>query len=1028
MTDQMPTEEPAATTGTSQSAVLESLIPFLLLLTPDGTISEAHGGRRDANGSAVRDAIGKKLWDGHWWSRSQEHKAQLREAVARAAMGETQRLDVPQQTAGTPERWLDLQITPLCDAAGRVTHLSAAGSDITARKEAEESLRRRAEELERLLEVVPAAVWVATDPECRTIKGNQRANELCGAAPGENVSATTALNGRCFLSPAGRELSADELPMQVAAATNRAVRDAQLSLMLPSGEKRTLLGNAVPLRGARNEVRGCIGAFIDVTERQRAEEALRQSQEWLQLFVEQAPAALAMFDRDMRYLAISRRWRVDYALGDGQIIGRSHYEIFPEIPDTWKAVHRRALDGEAARCNEDRFDRLDGTVQWLRWEVSPWYRADGAVGGLVMLTEDITERKRTEAALRKSEQWLSGIVSSALDAIIAVDEEQRIRLFNPAAEAMFGVSAAEVAGRPLARLIPERSRRAHEEHVRAFARTGTTARRIGALGTLRGLRANGEEFPLEASISQVQVGEERIFTVILRDITERAQAEAALRESQERLSLALEAAGAGHWEWDLDSGRAACDTECYRLWGVEHGLQGLAEWLAVVHPEDRERVERGFREAGDRGRELRLEFRVAHPQRGTRWLLIRGRTFRDENKGWARMIGLSIDITKRKQAEEALREADRRKDEFLATLAHELRNPLAPIRNAVDILKLQELSDPSLQAARDILDRQSRQLVRLVDDLLDVNRITRGKLQLRKEHVELAAVLAQALEGAGPQVLSAGQELSVSLPPEPLYLDADPLRLAQVFVNLLTNASKYTDKGGRIRLSAQQTGEEVVVKVEDTGVGIAPGHLSDIFEMFAQVRSSALQPLPGIGIGLALARDLVVMHGGRIEAHSEGVGQGSAFIVYLPVVADAATPSPSDRGATSDLRAPTSRRILVVDDEAIVARALAVLLRLLGNEVEIAHDGLEAVAAAERYRPDVIFLDIGMPRLDGYAACRQIRAQPWGQGIKIVALTGWGTDKDRGQTAEAGFDAHLVKPVDASALVQLLGEPPAAKG
>jgi PAS domain S-box-containing protein len=1028
MTDHTSTQGPSALTGASLLAALDHLVPFLVLLAPDGTVSEANRAPLAAAGGPGCDAVGKKLWDCHWWSQAPEYQARLREAVARAASGATQRFDVPLQLGGNPQRWVDLQVAPLRDDVGRVTHLSAAATDVTARKEAEESLRRRAEELERLIEAVPAAVWVADDPQCRAITGNRQANELSEAAPGENVSATMTPEARRFFSSEGRELAADELPMQVAAATDHDVRDSEFALERPSGERRTLLGNAVPLHNARGEVRGCIGAFIDVTERRQAEEALRQSQEWLRLFIEHAPAALAMFDRDMRYIAVSRRWRLDYSLGEREILGRSHYDIFPEIPEAWKAAHRRALADEVVHADEDRFERLDGTVQWLRWEVRPWHTSDGGVGGVVMLTEDISERKRAEEARRESEQWLSGIVSSAMDAIIAADEGQRIRLFNPAAEAMFGVSAAEITGEPLARLIPERSRRAHEQHVRDFARTGASARRIGALGTLRGLRANGEEFPMEASVSQVQVGRERIFTVILRDITERILAEAALRESQERLALALEAAGAGHWDWDVASGRAVCDSECYQLWGVADGVERLDDWLEVVHPEDRERVREGFREAAARGGALRLEFRVDHPPQGVRWLMAVGRTFHDGNGQPARMIGLSIDITERKEAEEALREAARRKDEFLATLAHELRNPLAPIRNAVDILKLQGLSDPTAQAARDVIDRQSRQLVRLVDDLLDVNRISRGKLRLRKERVELSGLLAQALEGAGPRILSAGQELSVSLPPDPIYLNADSVRLAQVFVNLLDNASKYTDKRGRIRMSATRDTLGVAVKVQDTGIGIAPEHLPRIFDMFAQVGSPATQPQPGIGIGLSLAQGLVEMHGGHIEGRSEGLGRGSEFIVHLPVAADSASPQPMRSDDGENLKAITARRVLVVDDERIVAQSLAALLRLLGNEVETAHDGLEAIAAAERYRPDVILLDIGMPGLDGYAACRRIREEPWGNTIQIVALTGWGTEEDRRRSADAGFDGHLVKPVDASTLVNLLGGPRGAGG
>jgi len=1028
MTDCMVAQEGAARARPSLCPAIGRLFPLHALLMPDGTVIEGNGAALAAEATSTSSVIGKKLWDCPWWSRTPECQAQLRQAVEQAASGDTRDLELPFQLAGNAQRQVQVLIAPLRDNSGRVPHLSVSAMDITACREAEEALRRRAEEVERLLEAVPAAVWVANDPQCQAITGNRQANELAEAVSGQNVSASSLPTARRFFGPDGRDFQAGELPMQVAAATNQDVCDAEVSIVLPSGEKRTLLGNAVPLHGPGGEVRGCIGAFIDVTGRRRAEETLRQSEAQLRLFVEGSPAALALFDSDMRYLAASRRWRGDLRLGERAIIGHSHYEIFPEIPERWKAAHREGLAGEVVRCEEDLFKRQDGTVQWVRWEVHPWRGTDGAVAGIVILGEDITERKQAEEALRASEQRLSGIVRSAMDGIITVDEAQRIRLFNPAAEAMFGLSAAEAEGQPLVRLIPERFRLAHERHMREFARSGRTARYIGTLSTLRGLRASGEEFPMEASISQVQVGGERLFTVILRDITERTQAEAAVRESQARLSLALEAGGAGHWEWDLPSGRLRCDSKCCQLWGGEQGPQCIEDWLAVFHPEERGGADENFHAVAASGGKLRLELRVDHPQRGIRWLLVMGRAFQDENGRPARMSGLAMDVTERKEAEQALREAARRKDEFLAVLAHELRNPLAPIRNAVDILKLQGSSEPAAQAACDIIDRQSRQLVRLIDDLLDVNRISRGELQLRRERVALSAIVAQALEVASPRILAAGQELSLSLPPEPIWLYGDPVRLAQVFVNLLNNATRYTDRGGGIRVRAQRDTTRVAVTVEDTGIGIARQDLERIFDMFAQVRSPETQPQPGIGIGLALARGLVEMHGGRIEACSEGLGRGSTFLVSLPVVDEALCVKPADAGDAGDVGPGMHLRILVVDDEQIVADSMAVLLRLLGNTVDVAHDGVEAIAAAERYHPDVILLDIGMPGLDGYAACRRIREQPWGKALRIIALTGWGTDQDRRQTAEAGFDAHLVKPVDASTLTRLLGGSSAAGG
>jgi PAS domain S-box-containing protein len=381
-----------------------------------------------------------------------------------------------------------------------------------------------------------------------------------------------------------------------------------------------------------------------------------------------------------------------------------------------------------------------------------------------------------------------------------------------------------------------------------------------------------------------------------------------------------------------------------------------------------------------------------------------------------------LDITEREHALQALHEADRRKNAFLGTLAHELRNPLAPIRNAVEILRLKGPPDPTLQAARDMIDRQLGQLIRLIDDLLDLSRIDRGRLQLRRERVALATVLERALEATRPQLERAGHGLELSLPPEPVWLDADPARLTQVLVNLLDNACKYTEAGGRIRLCAELVGTELKVSVADDGIGIRPDRLSGLFQTFSQADATLERSQGGLGIGLALARGLVEMHGGSIAAQSAGPGQGSEFSVRLPTLPPIAPARAQHPQAQEDGKQPAGRRILVVDDNRDIVDSLAMLLRLVGNQVETAADGLEAVAAAERQRPDLILLDIGMPKLDGYAACRQIREQPWGQAMAIVALTGWGQEDDRRRSREAGFDGHLVKPVEPAALLKLLGE------
>jgi len=384
-----------------------------------------------------------------------------------------------------------------------------------------------------------------------------------------------------------------------------------------------------------------------------------------------------------------------------------------------------------------------------------------------------------------------------------------------------------------------------------------------------------------------------------------------------------------------------------------------------------------------------------------------------------RVAAIFSDITARKRAEDELAEAHRRKDEFLAMLAHELRGPLAPLVNMVHILKQSDADAEMIRQATETMERQLGQVVRLVDDLLDVNRVARDKLILRKTQVELASVIGQALEACSPLAERLQHEIVVKLPSEPVYLLADRARLAQVFSNLLNNACKYMDPSGHIALEAWTEGNHVLVKVSDTGMGIPPEQLSRIFDMFAQVDKSLERTDGGLGIGLTLVQSLVEMHGGTVEAFSEGLGKGSEFVVKLPLLPTAPELREEETSSPKDQEV-RRRRILVVDDNVDAAMSLAIILEMAGHEVHTAHDGLEAVDAAGEFRPDVALLDIGLPGLSGLDVARHIRQEPWGAEVSLVALTGWGQDEDRRNTQEAGFDAHLVKPVEHSDLMTLL--------
>ncbi len=510
----------------------------------------------------------------------------------------------------------------------------------------------------------------------------------------------------------------------------------------------------------------------------RSQAVIKQSEEQVRNFVRHVPAAVAMFDREMRYLIYSPRWLIDYKLGDRDLVGRSHYEVFPEVPERWKETHRRCLEGAVAVHDDDSFVRTDGSTEWLRWEVRPWRDAQNEIGGVIMFTEVITERRRAE-----------------------------------------------------------------EEHGRLVAQA-----------------------------------------------------------------------------------------------------------------------------------------RVA----------------------------------------EALREIDRRKDEFLAMLSHELRNPLAPIVVAIEVMRQSEPSDETVGWARDLIARQTALLTRLVDDLLDVSRITLGKITLNRSTLDLRPIIAQAVEAAQPLLSERHHQLAIELPTEPLPLWGDGARLTQIVSNLLNNAARFTPDGGHIGLAVRREGARAVVSVKDDGIGIPADMRERVFEMFTQIVWPGQRKQDGLGIGLALVKRLVEMHGGDIEARSEGAGRGTELIVRLPIAheqaaADGAVPG---AGEAAGVRRP--ERILVVDDNVDAADSLSRLLRLHAHEVRVAHDGVTALAAACDMNPDIVLLDIGLPQLDGLEVARRLRARGDGPRPLLVAMTGFGQAEDRARTMAAGFDHHLTKPVDPKLLQTLM--------
>ncbi len=449
-------------------------------------------------------------------------------------------------------------------------------------------------------------------------------------------------------------------------------------------------------------------------------------------------------------------------------------------------------------------------------------------------------------------------------------------------------------------------------------------------------------------------------------------------------------------------------------------------WMNRVHPEDLEAVEAALLNARDTHSLYSQEYRIIRADSGAvRWLRALGRFLYDEAGIPVRSVGVDFDDTDRKTAEIALRDADRRKDVFLATLAHELRNPLAPIRNAAQILGCTNVEPDRLQWAQAVIQRQVKHMALLLDDLLDIARITQGKLELKRQHVTLNSVIDLAVEAARPLLDTKNHQFTVTLPSDLVTLDADPMRLSQVVSNLLTNSAKYTDAGGHIILSGRMDAGLLHLSIKDDGIGIPMEALTGIFEMFAEVGTAAARSEGGLGIGLALVHGLTELHGGSVEAHSDGPAHGSEFIVKLPVIATHAFAT-ANTGLPAP--APVGRRVLVADDNQDAADSLAMILEMAGHDVRVVHEGRSALSVAHSFRPDTVVLDIGMPQLNGYEVARALRKQPWGIGLTLIALTGWGQDGDRQQAVDAGFDRHLTKPVDLAALDMLLSTSVARRG
>ncbi len=1017
---------------------------------------------RDIIGRTIPDVLGPAVF------------ALIRPHVEAALAGQRVEFEADLPYDARSMQTMRVAYEPEFDTSGRVVGFVAAILNISDRKRAEEQLRERAEEVEKLFDVLPVGVWLSRDRECRQVLGNRAGYAMLRMPEGTNLSKTAPAGEQPThfrIYRAGREIPPEELPLQYAATHGVEVHGVEEDLVFEDGTVAHVYGSASPLFDDRGAVRGAVAGFLDVSALRRAEIALRESEERLRTLSDNLPLGAVYQvqgdpDGHRRFAYISA--------GVERLLGVTPAEAMADATALYGLVHeedrpRVAAQEEAALRDLTPFDcefrswTRSGGLLWVHARSAPRPLPTGQVvwEGILM---DVTARKRAEEERAK----FTFLVENSTDFIGICDLDYRPFYVNRAGLRMVGLDSLEQARHVRVQdcfyseeqafvtdeFFPRVLRDGHGEIEIRFRhfRTGEAVWVVYSALTLRD--ENGQPTGL-ATIS--------------RDITERKRAAAASAKRSEQVRRLAEVATRINAAHDMGSVMRLVTEEARLLIGSHQSVAGFtvdqnwAQAINAVSLSDKYARWRGYDERPDGSGIYAVVCRTNKPMRLTQveleahpaWRGFSGEAGKHPPmRGWlaaplvgrdGRNLGLiqlsdkyegdfteddeavlvqlaqmaSVAVEKARLVE-SLQDADRRKDEFLATLAHELRNPLAPLRNGLEVLRLARGNPEAVERAQGMMERQLGHMVRLIDDLLDVSRITRGKLQLRRELVGLADVVQSAVEGCRPLIEASGHALTIALPPEPVRLDADPARLAQVFANLLTNAAKYTDKGGHIWLTAERRGQEAVVTVRDTGIGIAAEHLPRLFEIFSQVDPVLERSQGGLGIGLSLVKGLVEMHGGTVEARSDGPGKGSEFVVRLPVAGVRPQGEPGQPGHEEPTAPVSRRRVLVVDDNDDAAEALGMMLRMIGHEVRTAHDGLEGVEAAESFRPHVVLLDLGMPRLNGYEACRRIREQEGGKEVFVVALTGWGQEEDRRRTREAGFNEHFVKPVDPATLVKLL--------
>ena len=900
---------------------------------------------------------------------------------------------------------------------------------------------------------------IATDPSGNVTFLNEIACDLTGwtpdAAHGKPLAEVFAIVNEETRNPV-------ENPALRALAEGVIVGLANHTLLIArDGTERPIDDSAAPIRDRAGEVHGAVLVFRDITDRKASEDALRESERRKSAVLRASLDAILTIDADGRVVAFNPAAEGLFGYSQAEAIGADMGELI--VPESMRQGHRQGMvhflaTGEAPVLNQ-RLEmparRKDGSEITVELVIT---RIDGDQLLFTGFLRDITARKRAEADLADRVRLLalSAEVGSALTrneplpeilqrcAAALVEHLDgafaRVWILDPREDVLILLASAGLYthldgphGRvPVGKLkigriaeerkphltnaVPGDERVPEQEWARAEGMVAFAGYPLLIGDRLLGVMAMFARHPLAPHTldAMAAVADEIALGIDRKHAEERlAQLLAAESNRSRRLRQVAQASLTLNAATTPGSVFGVVQVEAQRIIGANRS--------AIQATTDETPSPLGALTAALIGRSGRPIGQIHLTDKPA------GAFTEDDEAILVQLAHMASIALENARLYEELREGDRRKDEFLATLAHELRNPLAPIRNSLQIMRLAGADRSTMDDSRAMIERQVQQMVRLVDDLLDISRISRGKMELRRERVELATAIAGAVETSRPLIERMGHTLTVTLPTQPVHLHADLTRLAQVFLNLLNNAAKYSQPGGRIALTAElasggcEPPDTVIVRVSDTGIGIPADMLPRIFEIFTQVDRSLERSQGGLGIGLTLVKRLTELHGGDIVARSDGPGAGSEFTVRLPILPESAD-EPEGAAPAAETPALPARRILVVDDNRDSADSLTMILEILGNEVHTAYDGVEAVEAATAFRPDLVFLDIGLPRLNGYDAARRIRQLPGGKNVVLVALTGWGQEDDRRRSREAGFDHHLVKPVDPEELARLLAE------